>query len=106
MQYLSNFFDSILQGLHVSAHNRLSMELAILEHNERRHSPHFHILCDLTVLIDVHLNEAYVLVGFTKLSDDGRDGLAGTAPGSEEVNDDGAGRGEGLEDDRAIEVGD
>jgi hypothetical protein len=37
-----------------------------------------------------------------ELSDDGGNGLAGTTPRSEEVDDDGAGGGEGFEDDGAV----
>ena len=102
MQHLCrDFLDSALQGLHVCTHDRISIGLAILEHNKCRHGPHVHLLCDLTVLIDVHLDEAHVGVGFAELSDNGRDSLAGTAPGREEVDDDGTGGCEGLEDDRA-----
>jgi hypothetical protein len=42
------------------------------------------------------------LVLLAQLADNGGDGLAGSTPGCEEVNDDGAGGGEGFEDDLAV----
>lgn len=42
-------------------------------------------------LVDVDLVEVDGLVGLAQLLEGGADGLAGTAPGGEEVNDDGAG---------------
>jgi hypothetical protein len=52
-------------------------------------------------LVDIDLDEFHVGVGFAELSDHRSDGLAGTAPGSEEVDDDGPGGDEGFEDDGA-----
>jgi hypothetical protein len=52
-------------------------------------------------LVDIDLNEFHVGIGFAELSDDWSDGLARAAPGSEEIDDDGAGGDEGFEDDGA-----
>ena len=45
---------------------------------------------DAGELVDVDLDEADALVLVAQLLEDGRDGLAGTAPGGEVVDDDGA----------------
>lgn len=39
---------------------------------------------------------------FTQLADNGSDSFAGSTPGCEEVDDDGAGGDEGFEDDLAV----
>jgi hypothetical protein len=53
-------------------------------------------------LVHVHLDKTNVLVLLAQLADNGGNGLAGSTPGCEEVNDDGAGGGEGFEDDLAV----
>lgn len=63
-----------------------------------------HLLGDGADLIHIDLDEAHIGVGFAELADVGSDLLAGAAPGGEEVDDDGAGRGEGLEDDGTIDA--
>lgn len=100
----SNFLDGCLQLLHVSTHDALLLQLAILVQDESGHSAHLQFLCHRTDLINVDLNEAHIGVGFAELADHWRDGLARTAPGCEEVDDHGTVGGKRLEDNRARPV--
>ena len=88
-----NALNPLLQLLHIPAHNALLQGLSILKQHERRHRAHLQLLRHGAHLVHVHLNEAHVGVRFAEFADDRRNGLAGTAPGCEEVDDDGAGGG-------------
>ena len=90
-----------LELLHVSTTNTLNL-LAILENHKGGHGVHAQVLCHGLQLVHVHLDKPNVWVLLAELSDDGGNGLAGTTPRSEEVDDDGAGGGEGFEDDGAV----
>lgn len=99
----SNALNSVLQLLHIPAHNPLIEGFTILKQDEGRHSADLQFLSDRADLIDVDLQELDVCVGLAELADDGGDGLAGAAPGGEEVDDDGAGGSQGFEDDGVVD---
>lgn len=99
-----NGLDLILQLLQIATDNSLLPLLTVLEEHKGRHGSHLHLLGDGADLIHIDLDEAHIGVGFAELADVGSDLLAGAAPGGEEVDDDGAGRGEGLEDDGTIDA--
>lgn len=61
--------------------------LAVLEEDESGHGANAELLGDLGDLVDVDLVEAGAGVGRGHLDDLRGDGLAGTAPGGEEVDD-------------------
>lgn len=90
-----------LEFLHVTANDAVDL-LAILEHHEGGHSVHAQFLSDTLQLVDIDLNKTNVCVLLAQLADNGSYGLAWSTPGCEEVDDDGAGGGEGFEDDLAI----
>jgi hypothetical protein len=66
----------------------LSDLLAVLEEQERWHSPDTQLLRYIAHFVDVDLEELGLWVLFAKLCDLGRDDLAGPAPGGETVEDD------------------
>ena len=82
--------DASLDGSRVSTLNLL-LALTTLVEVEGRHSRDTVGSSDLRELIDVDLVELDAGVGLAELLEGRGDGLAGTAPGGVEVDDDGAG---------------
>jgi hypothetical protein len=82
--------DTSLDGSRVSTLNLL-LALTTLVEVEGRHSRDAVGSSDLRELIDVDLVELDAGVGLAELLEGRGDGLAGTAPGGVEVDDDGAG---------------
>lgn len=103
-QHLSrDSLNTSLQSPNISTPNPLlSKLLAILQEHKGRHSSNIVLLRNATHLININLNEAHIGVLLAQLADLRRNGLAGTAPGSVEVDDSGAGGSEGFEDDIAV----
>lgn len=79
--------------------------LAVLQHHKGRHGSDLELLSHPPHLIHIDLEETDILVLLTELANLGGNGLAGTAPGRVEVNEDGAGGNEGLEDHLAVCAG-
>lgn len=82
--------DTSLDGSRVSTLDLL-LALTTLVEVEGRHSRDTVGSSDIRELIDVDLVELDVGVGLAELLESRSDGLAGTAPGGVEVDDDGAG---------------
>lgn len=91
--------NSSLQSRRVSPNHLLDL-LAVLEENEGRHGADSQFLGHFWVLVDVKLDKVDVGVLLAPAGDLGRDGLAGTAPFGEGVDDDQLVAGE-----RALEFG-
>ena len=89
-----------LEFLHVAANNAVHL-FAVLENDKGGHSVHAMLPRNTLQLVHIHLDKTNVLVLLAQFANDGSDGLAGSTPGCEEVNDDGAGGSEGFEDDLA-----
>lgn len=97
-----NLLDLGLKLLHVTTNHTVDL-FAILEQHKGRHSVNAQLPRNTLQLVHVHLDKTDVLVLFAQLADNGSNGLARATPGCEEVDDDGAGGGEGFEDDLAVE---
>jgi hypothetical protein len=93
-----------LELLHISTNNTVNL-FAILEYHKGGHGVHAQLLGYSLQLVDIDLDEPNVLVLLAELADNGGNGLAGTTPRSEEVDDDGAGGGKSFEDDGAVGPG-
>lgn len=85
----SEFRNSLLESLGISADNLLN-DLTALEEDKSRHGLDTDLGGDLVLSVDVNLVEAKLFTsrGVGDLFENGTDDLAGTAPGSPEVNDD------------------
>jgi hypothetical protein len=70
--------------------------LAVLEEKESRHSADAELSRNIRALVDIELDEVDVGVLVAPGMDLGRDGLAGTAPLGEGVDDDQLAAGDGL----------
>ena len=96
---ISNLFkkslDTSLDGRGVSTLDLL-LALTVLVEVEGRHGRDTVGSSDVRELIDINLVELDAGVGLAELLDGRGDGLAGTAPGGVEVDDDGAGGGGDL----------
>ena len=99
----TNPLDPLLQLLHITPDNSVLQSLPILEQHKSRHSAHLQLRRNRLQLIHVNLDEAHIGVSFAELADNGSNGLAGPAPGGEEVDDDWAGGCQGFEDDGAVQ---
>lgn len=95
-----NRLNLCLKFLHVTANNAIHL-LAVLENDKGGHSVHAQFPRNTLQLVHIHLDKTNVFVLLAHFADNGSDGLAGSTPGCEEVNDDGAGGSEGFEDDLA-----
>lgn len=94
----------VINGLEVRTPDPVHF-LAVLQHHKGRHSSDLELLSHPPHLVHIDLEEPNVLVLLTELANLGGNGLAGTAPGRVEVNEDGAGGSEGLEDHLAVHAG-
>lgn len=94
-----NTLNHLLQLPHIPTNNPLLQRLPILIQHKRRHRPDIHLLRHRAHLVDIDLDESHIGIRLAQLPNNRSNGLAGTAPGGEEVDDDGAGGGEGFVDD-------
>lgn len=106
MSHLKQLLDSGLDSGRVGATDHLDL-LAVLEEEESGHSGDTVVSSDLAELVDVDLVELDAGVCLGHLLDGRGDGLAGTAPLSKEVDEDGVGGVDdvGLPVLRAVEKG-
>lgn len=91
----------IINGLEVRTPDPLHF-LAVLQHHKGRHGSNLELLSHPPHLIHIDLEEPDILIFLTEFSDLRGNGLTGAAPGCVEVDKDGAGRSEGLEDHVAV----
>lgn len=82
--------DTSLDSRRVGATDHVDL-LAVLEEEEGGHSRDLVVGSDLAELVNIHLVELDASVLLAHLLNSGGDGLAGTAPLSEEVDEDGLG---------------
>lgn len=97
-----NLLNPTLQSPQIRPTNPLPSFLPILQKRKGRHGSHAKVLGHLSHLIDIDLDESHIGVLLAELADFRGNGLAGTAPGGIEVDDDGAGGCEGFKDDLAV----
>lgn len=93
----------VINGLEVRTPDPVHF-LTVLQHDEGGHSTDVELLSQSPHLIHIDLEEPDFLILLTELADLGGNGLARAAPSRVEVNKDGAGGNEGLEDHLALYV--
>lgn len=76
--------------------------LSILQHDKGGHGSDVELLSHTPHLIHIDLQESHILVLLAELADLGGNGLAGATPGRVEVDENGTGGDEGLEDHLAV----
>lgn len=103
-QLSRNTLNHFLQLPHIATNDPLLQRLPILIQHKRRHRPDTHLLRHRAHLVDINLDESHIGVRLAELSYTWRNRLTRAAPGGEEIDDDGAGRGKGLVDDRTLGI--
>lgn len=87
----------ILQSSDISTDDAIGQRLAVFEQDKGRHGVHAKFLSYPREFIHIDLDETDIGVGFAELADNWRNSLAGTAPSSEKVDENGAGGGQRSE---------